>query len=328
MINGPVVIVVLLQELVDFGEQLVHVGIDQMPRPDKMADDVPQTLGYVQIIHQDIVQLLAELHEIELLDVQHLFDQIVANQVEDVVRDIFHPLHQRKRIHLFRVDYAARVNRVEYLPNLRYILARFLADAPHKLRCVALVRSRIRLMSVDGVRIGAFDGDARAAMDDAVRQKTHMLSDDEELDANAGMHHLGLLHVAVEHLKQFVVYPMEILAHDDAQLLGAHRDHIHNLEKEFVPKRAAVAAQHRHVDFVVDVGNAVGIRDFIGLHAHLFAVFESGGRIVRQYPQALRVFPAAGGAVKNQVAEGLDRGGQLREQRIELGMEVVLRRGC
>ena len=105
------------------------------------------------------------------------------------------------------------------------------------------------------------------------RNETDLLGDENEFDENVHVWIVILLHVLIENVQELAVDHVEIFADNDADFAGFHRDDVDDLEKEFVPDDFGIAAQEGHVDFVVDVADAVGVGLFFGFDRHFFFVF-------------------------------------------------------
>lgn len=90
---------------------------------------------------------------------------------------------------------------------------------------------------------------------------------------------VAVLHVTVKHVQQFAVYFVEILADNDSRLFRFHGNDVDDLEETVVPHAFRFASQEGHVDFVVDVADAIGVGVFLRLHRDALVVFEPTGRV-------------------------------------------------
>ena len=117
------------------------------------------------------------------------------------------------------------------------------------------------------------------------------------------MRMIVLLHVRVENTQQFRVNRVKVFAHDDGTFFGFERDNVHNLGKHFVPNQRRVAAQHGHVNFIVNVADTIRVRMFLTLHRHAFVVLEFAWTVLLDETQHLTVLAYPRGSIEDQVAE-------------------------
>jgi hypothetical protein len=107
VINRAIIIIKIFQKIVGSCEDVADVLPFQIIVLDKVREDIPETLYYVQIVNQNVVEGVAETGVDEFFGGQHLLNDHVANHVEDVVGDVF---QFAERVQLFDIQHVLHVD--------------------------------------------------------------------------------------------------------------------------------------------------------------------------------------------------------------------------
>jgi hypothetical protein len=111
-----------------------------------------------------------------------------------------------------------------------------------------------------------------------------------------------MLNITVEDFQQFAVDGVEIATQDDPRLLLFSADYVYDLEKTFVPDFLGFATEKREINVVMDVADLIGVGLLLSYDADFLRLQFVFGELLRD-AEELCVFPRAGRAVENHVAE-------------------------
>jgi len=82
MVNRSIIVVVILEKGMGFVQDGTGIRRIQSIFLDKVFDDVPNAFVNVQIVHQNIIDDIAEIGDDDFLRMQHLVNDRITNDVE------------------------------------------------------------------------------------------------------------------------------------------------------------------------------------------------------------------------------------------------------
>jgi len=158
-------------------------------------------------------------------------------------------------------------------------------------------------------------------MRDGVGNETDMFGNQNKPNLDRQLRMAELLHITVENLQEFIVDFVEILANNDADFHGLHRDNIDDLGKDFVPNNLGIASQERHIDFVMDIADRITVLQFLVLHRDPFFILEFARTVSFENVQNLTILSDTGRSVHNEIPELSKILGKLFVEGRQFGMD-------
>ena len=292
MVNRPVIVVKVFQEPVHASQDIARIRRFQPAVAHQVFEDIPHTLHHVQIVDENIVNGVAETGMDEFRRFQHLLDDRITHDIEDLFGQLFHPRQLAEIVQLFHVQNIAHVEGRQHLLGLVHGILRqnaaaatgdfldelFLYGGVTRFRVFAEFRLLDKHLHIGGLRRPPHRNHA-ASIDDIVGDESEVLRHEYKPQLNRGQPVSVFLDITVENLQQLAVNRVEVLTDDDADFVVFHRDRVHDLLDHVVPDLLGITAEEAHVDLVVDVANTKLVGVFLGLDVHFLVVFE-GGRTV------------------------------------------------
>ena len=96
MIYWSIIIVVIFEKLKRLCGHIIYDIRFQRMFTNKMRHDIPYTLIYVQMIHQNVVYIIAELRDGHFMMIGHFFDNCITYRIEYVYWEFGNVVYQRK----------------------------------------------------------------------------------------------------------------------------------------------------------------------------------------------------------------------------------------